>query len=317
MLSIPQTLSPANLEKAIRSASGGKKAAFDPKELTNALKQLEKLSAAVDASLFDQTEADTAEAARQRLAALEAGPLKAAQAAAAQATKVAQLGAKAQSALKSDKSVDAKTVGAVAEVAGDARGYASDLMKAAQSAQAELKALMARLLASEKKGAQKDARKHADSKKQQDEEDAEEADHEKDLAKVGAQVATAMKLARTAGTAKPMKFMIGVLKKQVFVYVAKATSGSTVARIKRLMEAGTQSVTIYRGECVFENKAHTFVGVNIPTGGFAIRMQKALLELTNKKYKIRVRRPTGETDEAAGDDDDDADADDALAQATK
>jgi len=316
MLSIPQTLSPSNVEKAIRAASGGKKAGFDPKELTSALKQLEKLDSAVEASLFEPAGADTAEAARQRLAALEAGPLKAAQATAAQATKVAQFAAKAQSALKADKSADPKIVDMVAEVAGDARGYASDLLKAAQGAQAELKALLARLLASEKKGAQKEARKEADSKKEQDEEDAEEADHAKDLAAVGARVATALKQARTTGTAKPMKFMIGVLKKQVFVYVAKATSGSTVARIKRLMEAGAQSVTIYRGECVFENKAYTFVSVNIPTGGFAMRMQKALAELTGKKYKIRVRRPTGETDEAAGDDDE-ADAEDALAQATK
>lgn len=314
MPAIPPSLAPAQVEKMLRTAFGERKPKLDPKALADALKQLEKLDAAVDTSLFERVKLDSAEQAEARLQALESGPLKAAQAAAAQARKAAQLGEKAHAELKNDKAADKKAVGAVGEVAGNARSYATDLLKAAQAAQAELKALLARLLDEEKKGAAKDAKKEAqaanaakEAKKDEKEDEEADAEAEKDLAAVGARIATALKLAKTSGPTKPMKFMIGVLKKEVFVYVAKATSGSTVTRVKRLMNAGTQSVTIYRGDCVFENKAHTFVGVNIPTGGFAMRIQKSLAELTGKKFKIRVRRPTGETDEAAGDDDDDAD----------
>jgi hypothetical protein len=101
----------------------------------------------------------------------------------------------------------------------------------------------------------------------------------------------------------------------VYVFVGKATSSGTEKRIKKHMEV-KEHVDIMRGTVTFEdNKVWVFEGVNIRGGGFAVLMQKALIEQTGKRYKVKTRRPTGETDEAPGDSD--ADADDALEQATE
>src|SRR5690606_13681287 len=54
---------------------------------------------------------------------------------------------------------------------------------------------------------------------------------------------------------------------------------------------------------VYENKAWTFVGDSIPTGGFAKKLQKGLQDLTGVRYAVRVRKFDGEADEAEGDDD--------------
>jgi colicin import membrane protein len=300
LITMPPSLSAASLEKIVRSALADQKLKVDPRLLAKELRTLEQQIKAIDTSLFDPVKLATAEEAEERLALLEADGLKPAQLAAAQAGKVAALGQKSHAELKSNKAVDKDAVGAMADVAEDAKAYAASLLGAAQRAAAALKAEVARLQQAEQKAAQA-------AKKGGPGESAEEAEREKSLEIVGGRIATAMKLARDAGPTKPMPFMIGVLKKQVFVYVAKAVSGSTPARIKGWLQAGSQSVTIYRGNVVFEDKAHCFVGVNIPAGGFAVRIQRALMELTGKRYKIRVRRPTGETDEAGGGDDDAAD----------
>ena len=298
-LSLPPSLAPARIEKLIKDSLASRKLKVDPDQLAGELKKLDTLNKAVDTALFDPATLSfpTAAEAQARLTLVESKGLKSATAAAEQARKVATLGQKSYAELKANKEVDKRAAGAINDVAIDAQSYAGSLLGAAQSAVAALRTELARLQALEKKNAKAGAKG----------EDEDDAAQEKDVKVVAGRVATAMKLARDAGPTKPMKFIIGLQKKKLFVYVAKAVSGSTAARIKVWMEAEPGSVSFFRGDVLFENKAHTFVGVNIPTGGFAVRIQRALADLTGKRFKIRVRRPTGETDESGGEDDDDAD----------
>lgn len=191
---------------------------------------------------------------------------------------------------KGDRAVQA-ALRTVQAVAVDSRNYAADVARAVKFYKGDVESQLATLRKQEKAA----------------EDEGDEGD-EKSREQVATRIAAALKLARQTGGAKPMKFMIGVIgSKQMFVYVAKAVSGSTPGKIKEWMNAGSQGVTFYKGDLLFEDKAHTFVGINIPTGGFATRIRRSLLDLTQKSFKIRVRRPTGERDEAEGDDGDDDD----------
>ena len=273
--------------------------------VADALTSLKKAHGSLDTSLLDAAKLKTAEEVQARVDALNLELGKGVKSAADQAKNVVAEAKKAEAEFKKAKENSKETTAAAIAVGKAASEYASDVVAAYQSVIKELAPRLAKLEAQAKK-----------DEAEEGEEEGEDPDVQKDRAKVGKMVETALKLSKTAGPTKPMKFVIGVLKKELYVFVAKSVSGSTATRIKKLMEAGSQSMTFYRGDCLFENKAHVFVGVNIPTGGFAVRIQKALIEQTGKKYKIKVRKPTGETDEAAGDDDE-GDADDALAQVSE
>jgi hypothetical protein len=291
-LTYPTVLVPENWNKQ-------KGVSQKPTGVPDALAALKKAHGSIGEDLLETSKLKTVEQMQDRIDALDAELQKGVKAAADEAKNVVAQAKKAEAEFKKVKENPKEATAAAIAVGKAAGDYAKSISAAFQAALKDLAPRLAKL--------------EAEAKKNEPEEEKEDPNIEKDRAKVGKMVDTAMKLAKTAGAAKPMRFMIGVLKKELYVFVGKATSGSTAARIKKLMEAGTQSVTIYRGECLFENKAHVFIGVNIPTGGFAVRIQKALIEQTGKKYKIKVRKPTGETDEAAGDDDA---ADDALEQAT-
>jgi hypothetical protein len=271
-------------------------------DVATALVALKKAHGNIDLTLLDTGKLKSAEEVQTRLDTIDAELGKNVKAAADAASEVST----AAKAFQKGKDNAKEAITAAAAVLKAADAYAKDVSAVFEAVVKELTPRLSKLEAEDAKKA-----KAAD-----EEEDDEDPNVEKDRLKVGKMVETSLRLAKTAGPTKPMKFVIGVLKKELYVFVAKSTSGSTANRIKKLMEAGTQSMNFYRGDCLFEEKAYVFVGVNIPTGGFAFRIQKALLAQTGKKYKIKVRKPTGETDEAAGDDDD-GDADDALAQATQ
>jgi hypothetical protein len=278
------------------ATSWNKQKGVPPKsDVAKALDALKKAHSGLDTALLDTGKLKTLDEVQERIDAIDAALKKSVKSAADEARNVVS----AASDFKKSKDAAKEAVSAANLVAKAAGDYAGEVVSTFQSVAKELAPKLAKLA--------------AEAKKQEDEEgdDPGEADHKKDLESVANKTITFMKQVQARGPnpAKPIKFLIAVYKKQVFAYVAQAISGSTQARVMRLMEV-TQKPVFYRGECRFENKAYTFVGVNVPTSGFAPRVQRALMDLTGKKYKIRMQRPTGETDEVAGEEE----ADDALEQ---
>jgi hypothetical protein len=236
-LTYPPVLSPETWSK--------QKGVPPKSEVATALTSLKKAHGNVDTTLLDTGKLKTAEDVQTRIDTIDEALSRGVKAAADAASEVAA----AAKNFQKTKDIPKEAVAAAGLVLKAADAYAKDVVACFEAVTKELAPRLAKLEA-------EDAKK---AKAAESEEDEEDPDLAKDRIKVGKMVETALKLSKTAGAAKPFKFMIGMLKKELYVFVAKATSGSTATRIKKLMEAGSQSVTIYRGERLFENKAHVFV----------------------------------------------------------
>ncbi|HMC16489.1 MAG TPA: hypothetical protein VKI18_12705 [Albitalea sp.] len=276
------------------SANWSKQKGVPPKsDVAKALDSLKKTHGNLDTSLLDTGKLKSVDDVKGRIDAVNAAVGKGVKTAADEAKNVSTTANDFKKGKETTKEA-ATAAGLVAKAADD---YAKDVGAAFQSVLKELAPLLAKL--------------EAASKKDEENEDEEDPDLEKDRKKVGKLIESAMKEAKK----KPMKFVIGVFKKQVMAFVGKSTSSSTEKRLKKLMEV-KEHVDFMRGTVTFEdNKAWVFEGVNIRAGGFAVMLQKALMEQTGKRYKVKTRRPTGETDETG--DDGDEGADDALEQVSE
>jgi hypothetical protein len=279
---------------ALDSTNWSKQKGVPPKsDVAKALDSLKSAHGKLDTGLLDTAKLKSVDDVQGRIDAINAAIGKSVKTAADEAKKAST----AADGFKKAKDTPKEAATAAAAVIKAADDYAKDVAAAFQSVLKELAPLLAKL--------------EAEAKKDEENEDEEDPDLEKDRKKVGKLIESAMKEAKK----KPMRFVIGVFKKQVMAFVGKSTSSSTEKRIKKLMEV-KEHVDFMRGTVTFEdNKAWVFEGVNIRAGGFAVMLQKALMEQTGKRYKVKTRRPTGETDEAG--DDGDEGADDALEQVSE
>lgn len=294
----PATLTPANWDK-----QKGLIAKAKPTGIGEALKALEKARGNVDFTLFADAAPKTVAEAEARLAAQDAEARKGVKAAADQARAVAVLARKAEADFKANALIPksaTQAAGAVAKAAGD---YAGELDKMVQDAQAELRKKLDALKASAAKQAK----------------DKGEEDEDPSLDKLKTTVISAMRLAKKAMAqpgSPPVNFMIGEKDKTCMAFVTPKSVGETQKKVLKKLIGSESGVKFYKGEVAFDGKLKSWVfeGENIPTGGFAKKLQGGLKSLTGTAYRLRVRKSNGETDDVDGDD---ADHEEHLAEGGK
>lgn len=279
---LPPVLTPQQWEKQ-------KGVQFKPSGIGDSLKNLQRASAAVDRSLLEVDKLEGAAALKQRLAQLDAEIAGRLKTACEQARSVAALAKKWEGEYKKLPQLGKEASAAAAEVAKAAAGFGDDLLEAFQAAR---KALPARLAKAEAEAAKAAA--------------ATDTVDAKDLKTVRDRVLGALRTVKAAQPgAKPMQFIVAAGPKRCLAYLGPSVGASHKTLLGELL-AGESGIKYYRGECVFEAKAHTFVGDDIPTGGFGKRLQAGLLELTQQRYAVRIRKTSGEVEEVAGDEQGDA-----------
>lgn len=282
---------PATLEAATWSAQmtphRAALAKARPKvDLGDTLKSLARAHAAVDWELFACDGLDTAEDAVQRLADLDAeraGPIRAllklADRAHAEGRALIAV-FKAEAALKDDA---ARRVG---EVATAAAGYArsvEDTVASARNAAEKRRALLA--------AAAGRAKPPALDPKQ---------------AKVGAAVRARLvsslrALRNPLPGQPPMKFIAAVAGTRTRLVVGPSVGNAQKAQLMALLP-DMEGVKWLKGHCLWEDKAVTFV-CTTPASGAGKRLQRALLEQTKARLRVRVRKPDGEAETCEGSDD--------------
>lgn len=251
--------------------------------LGDALKQLQKLHDALEQGLFELAALKGADELDKRAGQLEAAAAKGVKALATQARSVAALAKKVEADFKRNAPPAKTGTAAAAAVAKLAEGHAGQIEKACEAAQAALKTRLAAAQAESKKGAAPAA-----------DEDA--------LAQLRSRVLGALRTVKAdAPGAKPIEFMVGVGAQQCQAFLGPSVGASHKTLLTTLMP-GDSGIKFHLGECRWENKAYTFVGDSLPSG-IAKRLQKSLRELTGSNLPLRVRKTTGEAEEAAGDDD--------------
>lgn len=88
-----------------------------------------------------------------------------------------------------------------------------------------------------------------------------------------------------------LKFMAYIAGKASAVIVSLKV-GNATKKLLPDIAGGATGGNFVRGECLFEQNAHTFVLEAVPSG-LAKKLSKALLAETGNKYKVRVRSPDG------------------------
>lgn len=273
---LPPVLTPQQWEKQ-------KGVQFKPSGIGDALKNLQRASAALDRNLLEVDKLDGAAALKQRLAQLDAEIAGRLKTACDQARSVAALAKKWEGEYKKLPQLGKEASAAAAEVAKAAAGFGDDLLEAFQAVR---KALPARLAKAEAEAAKAAA--------------ATDSVDAKDLKTVRERVLGALRTVKAAQPgAKPMQFMVAAGPKRCLAYLGLSVGASHKTLLGELL-AGESGIKYYRGECVFEAKAYTFVGDDIPTGGFGKRLQAGLLELTQQRFAVRIRKSSGEVEEVEG-----------------
>jgi hypothetical protein len=259
-----------------------------PNGVAEALKALTRLHAAIDAKWFDTAALKSADEVQERLTVLDGVAARAVKAAVEQAKKTASLAKALEAELKKNKGSPKEALAAAGAVERDALAYAEQTASALQVAVAELKVRSAKL-----------ASREADSDKDDEVETG-------DIKLLRSRVAAALKAIKIAKPDdKPMLFVLGAGQRGCLPYLGYTAGASHKTILGRLM-AGDSSIKYFAGECLWEANAFTFVGDNLPTGGFARLLKDALFDLTGVKHPVRVRRTNGEVDEDAEDEVDDA-----------
>ncbi|GEM_PF-2741250 len=276
-LSYPSVLVPENWNK--------QKGVPPKSPVADALADLKKAHAGIDNRLLETGKLKTAEGVQERIDELNTELKKSVKAAVDAAKDAVTAAKKAEGEYKKQKDNPKEASAAAAAVIKAAGSYGDDVVGAVQSTLAELATRLAKLEAEEKKNAKDDK-----------DDEAETADEKF----VRNRVVSAMKIVKAAKAgAKPMLFMIGMGKTHVMPYMWYSVGGSHRTMLTRLMP-GESGIKFFKGECIWEEKAFTFIGETIPTGGFAKKLQKGLQELTNIKYRVRSRRPEGDAEEGEG-----------------
>ncbi|MFY7855781.1 MAG: hypothetical protein ACOVQT_06555 [Rubrivivax sp.] len=281
-LKYPAALTPTHWAK-----HKGQLAKSKPTGIGEALTQLMKAHEGLDLAAFEVTRLDTVDAAEKALARYEKDLKKDFVKAFQQAKTVEDTATTATTTLKKAALVPKSAVEAAAAVAEAASDYAVALTAFRQDG---VKALEQRL----------------ETLRQAAEDDVDENAAPDVIAqKLSRKLVDALKQVKARGeeTGKPpFLFMMGVGKAASSLFVGPRAGAGHKPMLKKVLTGESGTLKYYAGQCLFESGAITFVGDDIPLGGFAKRLQKSLLESTGKKYKLRVRRSSGEVDEAGEED---------------
>ena len=99
----------------------------------------------------------------------------------------------------------------------------------------------------------------------------------------------------------PMKFMAGVAAGRARVVMGPNVGPAQKSQLMALMpdQDGIKSI---KGNCVWEDRAVTFVCASAPSG-VGKRLQRAVLEQTKAKLRVRVRKPDADAEICDGSDD--------------
>ena len=280
-------------------------AALEEAGVTAALAELSKRYAAFDFGAFSAAKLTTAADAQKRLDAAQAVQKKSLKPL-LDLTRAAEASARKALAGFKSKKLDAKKGPAAAQdIIAAATRFATVLPPQLDAAIAALEDRLADLLAEEEKAA---AKKGAGGK---DAGSGAPATLElsKPFVLLRKKAIEGLRLVKNTPPPmlleKPVRYLAGVGAKACRVYIARSVSGSQRNLLKGLMP-GEPSVKFFVGDIIWEAKAHTFVGAQIP-GGFAKKLQRALLEQTKGRFRVRARKLDGEggVDEEAGDADPD------------
>lgn len=281
-LKYPAALTPTHWAK-----HKGQLAKSKPTGIGEALTQLMKAHEGLDLAAFEVTRLDTVDAAEKALARYEKDLKKDFVKAFQQAKTVEDTATTATTTLKKAALVPKSAVEAAAAVAEAASDYAVALTAFRQDG---VKALEQRL----------------ETLRQAAEDDVDENAAPDVIAqKLSRKLVDALKQVKARGeeTGKPpFLFMMAVGKAASSLFVGPRAGAGHKPMLKKVLTGESGTLKYYAGQCLFESGAITFVGDDIPLGGFAKRLQKSLLESTGKKYKLRVRRSSGEVDEAGEED---------------
>lgn len=256
-------------------------------DLGDTLKSLARAHAAVDWDLFGIDGLDTADEATQRQADLDgerAGRVKALLKLAAQVRAEARpliAAFKAEPALRDDA---ARRAG---EIAAAAEAYAAAVDAAAASAAKAIEKRRAALLAA---AARAPAPVAADPKVA------------KVAATVRARLVAGLRAVRKPLPGQPeMKFIAGVVAGRARVALGTSVGNTQKMQLMALLPQA-DGIKWLKGDCRWEDKAVTFVCAGAPSG-VGRRLQRALLEQTKAKLRVRVLKPDGEAETCDGSDD--------------
>ncbi len=255
-------------------------------DLGDTLKLLRRAHAAVDWDLFESVGLDTADDAAQREADLDAeraGPIKTLLKLAGEAR------GEAQSLIASFK-VEAALKKEALRLAGDLAAAAATFARSVDDAVASAgKAVKKRrlTLAATSKPAQAPA---VDPKLT------------KLAAIVRARLIAGLKAVRIPRPGQPpMKFIAGVAAARARVVIGATVGNAQQSQLLALLP-DEDGIKWMKGDCVWEDKAVTFVCIN-PAPGVGKRLQRGLLEQTQAKLRVRVRKLDGNAELCDGSDD--------------
>lgn len=277
-------------------------------DLGETLKSLARAHAAVDWDLFGIDGLDTAEEATQRQADLDAeraGPVKALLKLAAQArAEAAPLVAR----FKAEPALSGEAARRADEIAAAAEAHARSVDDALAAAAKAIEKRRASLLAAEAARA-RGAPPAVDPK----------------VAKVAATVRARL-IAGLRAVRKPlpgqppMKFIAGVAAGRARLVLGPSVGNTQKMQLMALLPQ-PDGIKWLKGDCRWEDQAVTFVCTGAP-GGVGRRLQRALLEQTKAKLRVRVLKPDGGDAETCDGSDDPAalveaptEGDDAVAAA--
>lgn len=258
-----------------------------PTGVGEALGKLSKAHDDLDQDLFDTDKLKTLDAVEKAINIYEDQGKKKFIKAFNEAKTVEDVATTAAAALKK-AALPKSAVDAAAEVSTAASEYAAALTSFRQTGVAALEKLRTTL-----------------AKQEDDDEDDDNAPANVIAARVAKKVVTALKLvkANQGDTDAPVqRFVAGVGKTRCALFVGATAGSPQKILLKKMLADDGSTIKFYVGTCIWEKEVHTFVGDDIPLGGFAKRLQTALFEATTRKLKIRVRRPDGEAEEVDAED---------------
>jgi hypothetical protein len=115
------------------------------------------------------------------------------------------------------------------------------------------------------------------------------AQAEQDSEDSPAQLSTRMvPLLRNVPKGEAMNVMIALLGKETVVLVSRKAVGAPQRKLLASQFEGGGTPKYVTGQCIYEEKAHTFV-LQTQAAGLAKKVKAALLEQTELRYKVRVR----------------------------
>jgi hypothetical protein len=300
-IDIPAPLTPSKWDSAVKTPLGKDKAVsakVNPAKAGEALKTLGTAHGKIDWSVFEP-KVTTAAEGDAALAAIDAaikGPLKDARGAAKLAeAALDEFAASAEKVRKTFQGDSGKLVVAVMGEASKASDAATKLEKElgelATEARTEVVALMQKL----KGAAKKDAGGKAKDPK------AQKFLKSKTMECI-------RKIKSPVPNAKPWRFMVVKGTATIGIVTLQTVPGGSHEKMLKSVISGEKTKTMKdpKGEIVWENKAFTLVSDRL-SGVPAKKLQEWLKKITGLTVKCRIRKSTGEVDEADAKDLADAD----------